>query len=327
VRIQTEAVALDVKPAAATPWLPASSLKIEEHWSGEPAEFKVGEPLTRRLSITAAGLTAEQLPELPAAALDGFKHYSDQPTLENRKSETGITGVREESVAFMPTRAGTYTLPAIEIKWWNTKTGKAESARVPERTITVAPSPEGAYAREPGQEPAPLEGSTEPDGDSFAFPTESPVPAVNPLWFWLSVIMGLGWLLTALAWWRQDRGRKARATAAGERAQADTGKAEGMLAQACRQNRADAAKDALLAWARAHWEQHPPQSLDAIAARSRDEAFAAQLRALNAHLYAPKSNGAAWDGTALWQAFTLYKKTMDVDKTRKAPSLPPLHRI
>ena len=101
-----------------------------------------------------------------------------------------------------------------------------------------------------------------------------------------------------------------------------------MLEQACRQNRADAAKDALLAWARAYWEQQPPQSLDAIAARSRNEAFAAQLRALNAHLYAPKTNGAGWDGAALWLAFSEYKKSMDEKNlARKTPSLPPLHKI
>jgi hypothetical protein len=323
VRTQSEAVTLDVKPAAATPWLPAASLKLEEHWSGKPEEFKLGEPLTRKLSITAAGLTAEQLPELPVTAIDGFKYYPDQPSLENRKSETGITGIRAESIAFMPTRAGTYTLPAVEIKWWNTKTGKAETARVPERTVTVAPA-DGST--DPVQLPANTEQQTEYDTGIPAAVTDSAVPGVKPVWFWLSLILGLGWLLTALAWWRQNHRRKAGVTAV-DRAQTDTGKAAGMLEQACRQNRADAAKDALLTWARAYWEQHPPQSLDAIAVRSRDDAFAAQLRALNAHLYAPKSNSADWNGTALWQAFSAYKKAVSEDSKRKAPSLPPLHKI
>jgi hypothetical protein len=325
VRIQSEAATLDVRPAATAPWLPATSLKVEEEWSGEPAEFTLGEPLTRKLRITASGLTAEQLPEFPATVVDGFKQYPDQPSLENRKSDTGITGVRAESVAFMPTRAGTYTLPAIEIKWWNTKTGQAEIARLPERSVTVAPSPDGAQAPEPeGQQPAPLE-TTPPSAENVPAPIITGAPPAAPVWFWLSLMLGLGWLLTALAWWRQRRG--GTAPAAGTREQADTGKTEGLLDQACRQHRADDAKNALLGWARAHWKEHPPQSLDAIAARSGDEQFAAQLRVLNTHLYAPKSSGADWDGKALWQAFSEYKKSMDGNSKRIAPSLPPLHKI
>ncbi len=324
VRTQSDAVTLDVRAAAGTPWLPAANLKIEEHWSGKPEEFKLGEPLTRKLTVTAAGLTAEQLPELPTVAIDGFKQYPDQPALENRKSETGITGVRSESVAFMPTRTGTYTLPAIEIKWWNTKTGKAESARIPERTVTVVPSADEVDTPEAGQQATPLEPQIESSGGSPVSPADSPALQRKPVWFWLSLILGLGWLLTALAWWRQNRGVKSRATATEK---PDPGKAEKQLERACQQNETAAAKNALLEWARAHWEQHPPQSLDAIAARSRHEAFAAQLRALNAHLYAPKSDGAAWDGSALWQAFSEYKKSVSDDSKRKTPSLPPLHKI
>lgn len=328
VRIQSEALTLNVQPPAVTPWLPAARLKLEEKWSGEPAEFRVGEPLTRQLRITATGLTAEQLPELPAAVIDGFKQYPDQPALENRKSETGITGVREESVAFMPTRAGTYVLPAVEIKWWNTKTGKAETARVPERTVTVLPSADGAYTADPAPRPAPAEPVQQAQpGSTPAAPAIDLPPQSGPVWFWLSLILALGWLLTGCAWWLQSRRGRTRAASVADRGQ-DIAKAEKMLEQACRGNRADAAKDALLECARAAWRPHSPQSLEAIAARAGHPALAAELRALNARLYAPGASAADWNGKALWQAFSEYKKSFDDrNSTRKAPSLPPLHKI
>jgi hypothetical protein len=324
VRIQSEATTLDVRPSAVSPWLPAVDLKLEEKWSGDPDGFQVGEPLTRRLRITATGLTAEQMPELTAAALDGFKQYPDQPSLENRKSETGITGIREESVAFMPTRAGTYTLPAIEIKWWNMKTGKQEIARVPERIVTVAPAADGASIPEPALQPAP-EQSTPRSAEDTSTPIITGAAPAAPFWFWLSLIMSLGWLLTALAWWRQSRREKSR-SALPEKA--DLRKAENLLEQACRSDDAETAKNALLDWARAHWERHPPQSLEAIAVRGRDEALAAQLRSLNARLYSSAASTEAWNGKALWQAFIEYKKLINEnDSKKKAPSLPPLHKI
>lgn len=332
VRIISEPLTLDVRPPGAAPWLPAARLKIEEQWSGEPAEFKLGEPLTRRLRITATGLTAEQLPELPAAAVDGFKQYPDQPALENRKSETGITGVREESVAFMPTRPGTYTLPGVEIRWWNTRTGKEETARVPERTVIVVPSAEGGEMSIPAPQPAPAEREqpVQPDIPGPASALDVPSQS-RPVWFWLSLALALGWLLTLAAWWRQQRNNRGRGnskTAAAERATADSAKAAGMLEQACRQNRADMAKDALLAWARARWAEHPPQSLEGIAARSHDPELTAQLRALNARLYSPGASAADWDGAPLWQAFIRYRKLPeDKGSARKDPSLPPLHKI
>ncbi|HEY3488270.1 MAG TPA: BatD family protein, partial [Gammaproteobacteria bacterium] len=151
VRVQSEALTLDVQapPVAIDPWLPASNLKLEEKWSGEPGEFQLGEPLTRKLRLTAQGLTAEQLPELPVVVSAGFKQYPDQPLLENRKNADSITGVREESVAFMPTRPGDYTLPAVEIKWWNTKTQKTEVAQLPARTVTVLAGENAAAAEQP----------------------------------------------------------------------------------------------------------------------------------------------------------------------------------
>jgi hypothetical protein len=329
VRVASEPATLEVRPAAAAPWLPASRLKIEEKWSGEPAEFKLGEPLTRRLRITATGLTAEQLPALPAVAADGFRQYPDQPVLENSKSETGITGVHEESVAFMPTRPGSYTLPAVEIRWWNTKSGKAETARVPERTVTVIASGDGGDASIPTTQQAFPAERVQPTAPETGLSRMTETSVQNqPLWFWLSLALALGWLSTLAIWWRQSRSSMRMAAPVPAREKPDIAKAEKMLEQACRGNRADAAKDALLEWARARWQPHPPQSLEGIAARSGDPELTASLRALSARLYAPGASAADWDGRDLWQAFTAHKGSTDEKKTgRKTPSLPPLHKI
>ncbi|MGD2020829.1 MAG: hypothetical protein PVJ47_07230, partial [Thiohalocapsa sp.] len=62
---------LQVRPvpaAAQSPWLPAESVSISEHWAQEPKEVRVGELLERRIVIEAAGVSASALPlpEMPA---------------------------------------------------------------------------------------------------------------------------------------------------------------------------------------------------------------------------------------------------------------------
>jgi len=107
-------------------WLPAKELQLVEEWpdakNGKPV-FKVGEPVTRTLSLMADGLTSAQLPTLAQASIDGIKQYPDQPTLHDNKKASGIIGIREERIALIPTRPGSYTLPAIEVPWWNITSG------------------------------------------------------------------------------------------------------------------------------------------------------------------------------------------------------------
>jgi hypothetical protein len=126
-------------PPDAIPWLPASELTLSEQWPQDPPVFHAGEPLTRTLTITAKGLTAAQLPPLGGASVEHFKQYVDQPELNDQTADEGVTGVRREKIAFLQTEPGKYTLPAIEVNWWNTGTRSFEVVRVPERDVEVPP--------------------------------------------------------------------------------------------------------------------------------------------------------------------------------------------
>ena len=45
-------------------WLPAAKLELEEQWLPDPPEFRVGEPVTRTLTVSADGVFGNQIPEL-----------------------------------------------------------------------------------------------------------------------------------------------------------------------------------------------------------------------------------------------------------------------
>jgi hypothetical protein len=140
-RTASEAMDLRILPAPAdvVPWLPATALTLTEQWPQEPPAFQAGEPLTRTLTLTAKGLTAAQLPPLGGGSADGFKQYVDQPELNDVVADDGVTGVREEKVAFLPTQAGRYTLAPIEVTWWDTRSQSLQVVRVPEREVEVLP--------------------------------------------------------------------------------------------------------------------------------------------------------------------------------------------
>jgi len=68
---------------------------------------------------------------------------------------------------------------------------------------------------------------------------------------------------------------------------------------ACRANDAQAARAALLHWARLVWPATPPRGLQALAAYLDDEALAEALVELDGSLYA--TNAPTWHGALLWR--------------------------
>ena len=93
VVVQSDPITLNVRAIPKTftggQWLPARDITLSEEWSQYPLKFKVDEPLTRTITLTARGLTSSQLPELPKWQSPDFKQYPDQPKLEDDKKSSG----------------------------------------------------------------------------------------------------------------------------------------------------------------------------------------------------------------------------------------------
>ena len=326
---QSAPVTIEVEPIPANfsgrEWLPARQLHLADEWSREPPEFRVGEPITRTLTLTANGLTAGQLPELPAWVPDGFKSYPDQPALRDARSPAGIVGTRQEKTALIPSRAGNYVLPEIQIEWWDTGAGKPERAVLPARRIAVLPVEGGATAADTGAPASAPEAAAGPENTAVEPQQAVPVavaPAAADQTFWqvLSLVLGAAWLLTLLWIWRGRPGA-GRARPAGP---GPSGGAVRDLRQACAAGDAARAKDALLGWARSRWKEECPSSIGEVQARS-SQALSAELATLNRTLYAP--GGGSWDGRGLWRAFAAEQEQQSAPAAAKQDELEPLHRL
>ncbi|SDK23819.1 BatD family protein [Microbulbifer yueqingensis] len=172
LRLRSEAKEIEVLPKpdsySGEHWLPAASLGIVQSWSQDPDTFKVGEPITRIITIRAEGLRAAQLPPLPRINVEGLKTYPDQPQQDDQAGASGISGSRIETTAIVATRAGEYQLPPITLSWWDTKAGRQRVTQLPAFRFTVsgAPGAAGTSASGPSTLPAPATGS-QLSGDAF----------------------------------------------------------------------------------------------------------------------------------------------------------------
>ncbi|MDH5622142.1 MAG: BatD family protein [Gammaproteobacteria bacterium] len=293
-------------------WLPARDVALSEEWSREPNEIKAGEPVTRKVTISALGQIETQIPALEPPKIDGMNVYADKPELSRVFEAEGIRGVRRDQYAMIGVRGGTVEVPEVAIPWWDIDAGEWKVARLPSRTIDVE-APEALLVPPPAVPPAdPVELAPAPPAER--------VP--DAFWKRVSQLLGGIWVLTLLAWWwsarAQQREPREPEPPPVYRQQAKFVKAAKNAAAA-----GDKAgvRAALIEWGRLQWPDDAPRSIGEFAARVASP-LSDELQKLSASSY---GNAApAWDGAALAQAL---RKITVVDAERVAAAndpLPPL---
>ncbi|MDG6096546.1 protein BatD [Alteromonas sp. ZYF713] len=193
-------VQVEVKPIPAEVdyhWLPSDFVQLDEEWQSDT--FTVGEPVTRTLTLTAVGVVEEQLPEIEQIYPPDFKLYPDQANSASAEKDNRLIVQRTESVAMIPTKAGSYIIPEVRVPWFNVSTGKTEYAKLPSRTVNViaASGQSTPAATPPPMQPAAPQPATETE-QAPAQPTTAET-AQNE-WDNLHTIMLALWLLTLIGW-------------------------------------------------------------------------------------------------------------------------------
>jgi hypothetical protein len=339
-------ITLDVRPqpgGTGTPWLPAQSIQLSDQWSPSPPRLRVGEPVTRTLTITAQGATAAQLPTLDAGTPDGVKVYPEPPTAEDLAGGGPPAAVKALKLALVPNRAGPLTLPEIRLTWWDTAEDRPRVAVIPERTLEVEPAAAGtAVAPEPSSAPSQSLAPHTPTNQVGPEGSESDggdVPAKGgpwwgdegQLWPWIALVLALGWLLT-LGWalWQRHRvSAPALGAARGAVVHPETVRsALSSLRRACSHGDPRAAREALLAWGRARWPDDPPRGLGALAERLGGTDAVRVLGDLDRVLYASGRHpgASAWDGSSAWAWIEpRLKQERPESSQRDSAPLPPLY--
>jgi BatD DUF11 like domain len=326
-RVVSKKIILNVKPAPASftgqHWISAEQLELTQAWSGDIGQVKVGEPLTRTLTLQAKSTTVGQLPELNSAKnTEQLKVYPDQPVLQEQKNQDGLLASRQEKIALIPSKAGSFTLPAVQIPWFNTRSQKMEVASLPEVMVTALAVPGVA----PVVEAAPVKPVLKAESVKPIQPAkivakpvlQTPVQRPYNKWLWgACVFFAAGWLITLVYFFSK---RPAKKTLVPE-SEHDISIRESVkrLKKACANNDVEKAKVALMDWGN---KQFGATSLGAVAqfceARLRDE-----ILQLNQIVYGKDAE--AWDGKKLFQYFIENKARTAI--ANKDNSLEPLYRL
>jgi hypothetical protein len=284
------AASVEVRPAPTdwgkSAWLPARELTLTlSGWPDSADQVRVGQPINLRMKLQATGLPFEALPALSLPPVDGATVYPDKPVTGTDNDGRWLQGHREQAFAVVPTRAGTLTVPATTLKWWNVQTNSVSVARIPAHSVTVLPAADAASA---GPVPPPATASS-------AAETSSPSSAATatggaPWWRWLALAsIGL-WLLSVLGWllWRWRRRRTSVAATAP--AAADTTRQLRLAFLAAARGSDTAAQvRSLLAWARA--ERPSLRHLGDLSAALADEAQRRAIDRLQQRHYAGAAPG------------------------------------
>jgi BatD DUF11 like domain len=320
---EEQKVTVNPKPASygLGEWLPSKDISMSERWSRPLDELVAGEPVTRTININAKGLTSAQLPPLVINAGDGFKVYPDQPQLDNNVDSDGVTAIRIESVAIVPSRGGQISLPPITLKWWDTTSNKVRETVLKGSTLTVKASE---------NTPAPTSTPSTVPIDSVNLSTAIEPVAIEKPSNLLFLLLGLSnailliLVIILLLLWRKARNQHLSTPLlpqeSNEPKEADLFI---QLQQCVKDNDHRGFREGLIAWGSVFWQQ-PVFTLEEVALLAGTESLKTRLNTLDQSLYRPGINTNI-DLSILLDEFKAVRKQTRAEKPSKGKHLKPLY--
>jgi hypothetical protein len=292
------------------PFLTATNLTIEQTVQRSSEQLRVGDAVTRIITIKAEGTPAMLLPPTTFSAIDGLAIYPAQPSLQDKtvgRSDT-LSSARVDSATYMLEMPGNYVLPATDMRWWNSAENKIEIAHLDAVTLQVVANPGAA----------------------------SSIGASASRWNWAGIIQLVAnhWLLALiavavlalLAWFAP---RLARTIALRQRQRRESWlQSESYfferLRHAAQRGDARSAYFALLEWLQRFEPTAPLHTIESLKAAARDPALDREINALQTTLFAPRREAAAWSPRQLVRRVSSVRRALQRQSVRskRAHALP-----
>jgi BatD DUF11 like domain len=215
VEADSTPVTIDVQPTPSnwgkTTWLPARALTLDLQGLPSDGKITVGQPLNLHMTVEATGLPADALPEPSLPTIDGAMVYPDQPTNTTQDDGQWLTGRRERGFAIFPQHAGTLTIPATTLTWFDVQSGQQQVATIPARTLTVVAAANGSPATPSSTAQSAVTAIPAPASSVPATSNATARSTAPSIWQWVAIISVGLWLLSiaAFLWWRRSRPKPA----------------------------------------------------------------------------------------------------------------------
>jgi len=315
MQLKTKALEINVKPIpdklSYDEFLPARKVTLKESWSSPTGSIRVGDAITRTIAISVDGQLPQLIPALKLVTVKGLKQYQDNANFSEYRNKAGVVGSRVEKYALIATTQGEYRLPAIKIKWWNTKSNKFETVSVPERTFKVLASNVGK----------PMLNSALSSLSNVNLKADNAinVNAVEGIfWRWTSGLLFLLWLVTITLWWYLRNRTKQRVSVTTSNYLNEKKKSERILLAkvhlACKENNAKVCRLCLIDWAQAQWQDQSILSLSDLTQQIKVVKFSDSVNDLEMSLYSQENELKHWNGDDFWQVFNEVQGSIVISK-------------
>ncbi|NBI54294.1 BatD family protein [Photobacterium alginatilyticum] len=196
VEKQTDNLELTIKDKPASYqglWLPTQDLQLEQQWQPDNLEVRVGDPLTRTITLRIKNAEQSSMPNLALQYPDKVKVYNEKPVYSTVNGYTVMTLKQ----VILPRERGELELPPLSINWWNTETSQQETSQVDGLAITVLPGDNinnslNLPLRSEPSSAAPIAKETGAGN----------IQVVNDsgYWPWLTALFAALWLITTALW-------------------------------------------------------------------------------------------------------------------------------
>lgn len=181
-------------------WLVADLVSLHDIYDqdkdSDTLEYQVGTPITRTVTLLASNAEDTALADLVIPVPEGFKAYPEKAKRENIVRNGQLVAKLTQTIAMVPSRAGTFTLPQVKVPWWNPHLRKQEYATLPAQTIEVTSAS--------GQPQSAASVPAQPQAVLPASGAETGTQAKTDAGFWplLTGVFALLWLATLILWRR-----------------------------------------------------------------------------------------------------------------------------
>ena len=324
VFLRTDQKQIEVMPRpAAIPldeWIPSKGVSLTEKWSRPLDELRVGEPVTRTVTLVAQGLTGAQLPPVKIEMGAGYRVYPDQPQMSETTDSNGVMGSRTESLAIVPTQAGEIQLPPVTVRWWDTTSGQERETTIAAKTLNILPAI-GTSSQPGAPEQPSLQGSENQALSLLADTTDSTPPLLLYLSSGLNLILlgVIGWLLFQLRSIQRRQPTSFSLSTTGDSEQEAFNALKSVSKS--RPFDSDLFQRKLIAWARTFWPQEKIATLSQVANLSDNVDLNKALSELTRSSYGEQPTGNDDTGNLtlakniVEQLATMRKNRAAMDKT------------
>lgn len=326
--VSSEASNVNVLPVpesfTGTSWLPAEEIKMQDSWSLNPPNLKVGELVTRTIIMQVKGLASSQIPDIEIPKSAGIKVYPEKAESETPNDGNTIYGIQRVDITYIPEKEGSITIPKIEVDWWDVNNKKQQTYTLPEWRLSVAADAAADVGIKPNEAVSePQEIITAENLEEETITNDQPI-LMN--WRW-ETILGIFAIIATLIFslvyfgrrylnstWRLSKNQQQQVKFEGR-------KLKTALLIACNNNDSNLSADLLVKYAAFIFKDSKLQSLGAVATKL---SYGSDIiKKLESSLYA--DNEQNWQGTDLYQLLNKGLRAKDIKQVNTNIGLAPLY--